>query len=219
MSQQWPVDRIATHAAYVRKTLDAAGLKATENIFNEWNVFRGPKKEQFNAVKTHVGAANVAAAFCLMQGTSIDKAMYYDACPTRSYCGLFYFPGAKTTPCYEAFRAWNELAKLGTSVVCTVSGKGVYAAAAKGTSGRALLVSNTGAEAVSVNVAGAEGRSYALYRVDGERNSLSCAGTWRGNEALKIPPCGFVLALDGSRLDAAESGAAAPVQSVNGLQN
>ena len=218
VSQDWPVDRIATHAAYVRKTLDAAGLTATENIFNEWNVFRGPKADQWDIVKSHVGAANVAAAFCLMQGISIDKALYYDACPTRSYCGLFSFPGVKTTPCYEAFRAWNELAKLGTSVACSVSGSGVYAAAAKGEPGRAFLVANTGTEAVSVNVSGAAGRSFALYRVDGEHSSLSSVGTWRGGEALKIPPCGFVLALDGPHLDATGTDAVGPVRSVNGLQ-
>ena len=65
VSQDWPVDRIAMHAAYVRRTLDAAGLKGTENIFNEWNVFRGDRKDQFEMCKTHVGAANVAAAFWL----------------------------------------------------------------------------------------------------------------------------------------------------------
>jgi putative hemolysin len=52
-------------------------------------VFRGPAEDQWDIVKSHVGAANVAAAFCLMQGLPLDKAMYYDACPTRCYCGLF----------------------------------------------------------------------------------------------------------------------------------
>ena len=218
VTQKWPVDRIAMHASYVRKTLDAAGLAATESIFNEWNVFRGPKERQWDIVKTHVGAANVAAAFCLMQGLPIDKAMYYDALPTRVYGGLFYFPCVRTTPCFEAFRAWNELAKLGTNVACRVSGNGVYAAAAKGVCGRAFLVANTGSEAVSVSVSCADGKPFSIYRVDGEHAALSSAGLWRGGEALEIPPCGFVLALDGPSLDAAGLGVDAPTRSVDGLQ-
>ena len=175
------MDRIATHAAYVRKTLDAAGLAATESIFNEWNVFRGPKERQWDIVKTHVGAANVAAAFCLMQGLPIDKAMYYDALPTRIYGGLFYFPCVRTTPCFEAFCAWNELVKLGTNVACCVSGNGVYAAAAKGACGRAILVSNTGAEVSRVVVSGADGLAFSLYRVDDGHDMLSLAGSWLGD--------------------------------------
>ena len=217
VSQNWPVDRIATHAAYVRKTLDAAGLTDTENIFNEWNVFRGPNEDQFDTIKTHVGAANTAAAFCLMQGTSIDKAMYYDALPTRSYCGLFSFPSMKTTPCYEAFRAWNELAKLGTSVEAKVEAKGVYAAAAKGGDAKAFLIANVGdGMAVCPQTAtGAEGR-FTLYRVDAEHSKLTAAGEWSGGE-IALPPNGFVLALSGVELGGGSAKAVSPTGAVNGL--
>ena len=109
VSQEWPVDRIATHAAYVRKTLDAAGLRNTENIFNEWNVFRGSREDRFDLCKTHVGAANTAAAFCVMQDSSIDKAMYYDACPTRVYCGLFTFP--PTDSCSPSRDSYSETSR------------------------------------------------------------------------------------------------------------
>ena len=213
-----PVERIVTHADYVRKTLDAAGLTATESIFNEWNVFRGPQDRKWDTIKTHVGAANVVAAFCLMQGSSIDKAMYYDACPTRGHGGLFYFPCVRTTPCFEAFRAWNELVKLGTNVACSISGNDLYASVAKGTAGRAFLVSNTGMGTVNVSVSGTDGRVFSLYRVDGRHDMLSSAGTWRGGDALEIPSCGFVLALDGPSIDTAGYGVEAPARSVNGLQ-
>ncbi|MBQ3808960.1 MAG: hypothetical protein II840_13515 [Kiritimatiellae bacterium] len=215
VSQEWPVDRIATHAAYVRKTLDAAGLNKTENIFNEWNIFRSDRKDQFETCKTHVGAANVAAAFCLMQNTSIDKAMYYDACPTRVYCGLFTFPGHRTTPCYEAFRAWNELAKLGTAYEVTCDEKGLYAAAAKNDKRRAFLVSNVGNEekSISPNVVGGE---FRIYRVDAEHAKLSDCGEWRTG-ALSIPSNGFVLALSGFSLGDAPAVDRAPSSPSNGL--
>ena len=215
VGQGWPVDRIATHAAYVRKTLDASGLTKTENIFNEWNVFRGPSEDQFDAIKTHVGAANTAAAFCLMQTSSIDKAMYYDALPTRSYCGLFFFPSCRTTPCYEAFRAWNELAKLGTSVSATVEDNAVYAAAAKGGGKRAFIIANVGDSSASVTIR-AEGAPYSLYRVDAEHARLTDGGQWMDG-AIAIPSNGFVLALYGTVLEGAEKTATCQ-GAVNGLQ-
>ena len=216
VSQGWPVDRIATHAAYVRRTLDAAGLTSVESVFNEWNVFRGPKEDQFDAIKTHVGAANVAAAFCLMQTSSIDKAMYYDACPTRSYCGLFFFPSMRTTPCYEAFRAWNELAKLGTNVPVEGAGGGVYAAAAKGGGKRAFLLSNVGDGDVSVEVR-ADGSPFALYRVDAAHGRLAKDGEWTGG-AIALPRNGFVLGLSGAELGDAADAAPAAGAPANGIQ-
>ena len=218
VSQDWPVDRIATHAAYVRKTLDAAGLEKTESIFNEWNVFRGDRKDQlekFENCKTHVGAANTAAAFCVMQNTSIDKAMYYDACPTRVYCGLFTFPGHRTTPCYEAFRAWNELAKLGTAYEVTCDEKGLYAAAAKNGERRAFLVANVGKEEMSITP-NAGGGMFKIYRVDAEHDKLSDCGEWRTG-VLGIPANGFVLALSGFSLGDALDVDRAPSSPSNGL--
>ena len=215
VGQDWPVDRIATHAAYVRKTLDAAGLTKTENVFNEWNVFRGPKADQFDTIKTYVGAANTAAAFCLMQTSSIDKAMYYDALPTRSYCGLFYFPSYRTTPCYEAFRAWNELAKLGTSVLATVEGKAVYAAAAKGGEKKTFLIVNVGDSAARVSIC-AEGAPYSLYRLDADHARLTTDGQWTTN-SITIPANGLVLALSGAVIEGVEK-AGVKQGAVNGLQ-
>ncbi len=215
VSPRWPLDRIATHAAYVRKTLDAAGLTATESIFNEWNVFRGSDEDCWDIVKSHVGAANIAASFCLMQGTSIDKAMYYDACPTRRYCGLFYFPSQRTTPCYEAFRAWNELAKLGTSVPVSVSDKCLYAAAAKAGEKFAFLIANVGTAPATIPVSAGQ-RTFAIYRIDSAHAKLTKDGVWRG-EPLTIPASGVVLALSGTIL-ADDSEASCAQGPVNGLQ-
>ena len=179
-------------------------------------MFRGNRKEeQFELCETHVGAANVAAAFCVMQGSSIDKAMYYDACPTRVYCGLFTFPGHRTTPCYEAFRAWNELAKLGAAAEAKCDAKGLYAAAAKKGERRAFLVSNVGKDGVSAAVKAGDG-VYRLYRIDAEHAKLSDCGEWRGGE-IQIPSNGFVLALSGFLLGDASSVSGAPSSPANGL--
>ena len=215
VSQDWPVDRIATHAEYVRKTLDAAGLKNTENIFNEWNIFRGAREDRFDLCKTHTGAANVAAAFCVMQNSSIDKAMYYDACPTRVYCGLFTFPGHRTTPCYEAFRAWNELAKLGTATEVKCDAKELYAAAALRDGRRAFLAVNVGEKDIAATVQAGDG-VFRLYRVDAEHAKLSDCGEWRSGE-IHIPANGFVLALPGPLLDDAPATNGGLSSPANGL--
>ena len=197
------LERIATHADYVRRTLDAAGLATTESVFDEWNVFRGEWERKFSVCKTHVGAANVAAAFCLMQETPIDKAMYYDAQPMQSHCGLFTFPDPRTTPCFEAFRAWNALYRLGEGAgteveggagpmtldgdpaVATTTGRTLYAAAAKHGDARAFLVANVGTEQADVDVAGAEGRTFALHCVDAAHGHLTGIGDWAGRSASR----------------------------------
>ena len=103
--------RIQTHAKYVRDTLDRFGLTKCESVMNEWNL----RVNGYDGMKGMIGASFCADMFCLMQDSSVDLAMYYDATPTRSYCGLFAPPENRTTPCFEAFVAWNELYRLGAA--------------------------------------------------------------------------------------------------------
>ena len=139
-------ERIINHAKYVRRKLDDAGFFKTESIIDEWNriEFGSMDANTFVDIKEAKGASFVAAAFALMQYDCVDKAMYYDALPTRRYCGLFYFPTYKTTPCYESFSQFGELLKLGTAVRCHCDEEGVYVVAAKaeGRPERAILVAN-----------------------------------------------------------------------------
>ena len=107
---------IVAHAKYARERLDMAGLNKTELVFDEWNysvIRRDAYENDFEEIKELPGAVFVAEAFCRMQGSPIDKAMYYDAEPTSGYCGLFYYPSLHTTPTYQAFVAFNRLYKLG----------------------------------------------------------------------------------------------------------
>ena len=132
------VDSIATHADYVRRTLDRFGLTASESVFDEWNqTAYGPTGMQ--AIQ---GAAFAGAAFAVMQRAPIDLAMFYDALPTRRFCGLFKFPSEATTPMYEVFLYYNELRTLGMSVESATDADGTYVLAAKNAAGeKAILVS------------------------------------------------------------------------------
>ena len=121
------VNELIAHAEYVDGKLKDAGFSRTENIFNEWNyLYRSSSGDiAYDAMKEMPAALFVAEAFCRMQDSPIDKAMYYDAEPTRTYCGLFYFPSQKVTPTYYAFRMFNELYRRANRVPlpCKKTGK------------------------------------------------------------------------------------------------
>ena len=136
---------IAKHAVYVREKLDQAGFNGTEIVFDEWNysVIRRDKRENdYEEIKELPGTLFVAEAFCRMQDSPIDKAMYYDAEPTSGYCGLFYYPGSRTTPTYQAFIAFNRLYQLGSQVLIDADLPDTVAAlaATNGNTGLLMLV-------------------------------------------------------------------------------
>ena len=136
---------IVTHAEYARDRLDQAGFKQTELIFNEWNyvvIKRESLEPDFEEMKELPGALFVAEAFCRMQDSPIDKAMYYDSEPSSAYGGLFYFPSQRTTPTYQAFIAFNRLYTLGRQahVTADVPDDVAALAATDGKTGRILLV-------------------------------------------------------------------------------
>ena len=91
-----------------------------------------------------VGATFTAAAFALLQSVPVDKAMYYDALPSRRYCGLYEFPSGRVTRTYRSFAAFNELYRLGTAVSAEPNPvPGIFLLAAKnqaGSKGKILLV-------------------------------------------------------------------------------
>ena len=156
-------ERILRHARYVREHLDAAGFTATESFLDEWNriEFGSMDGNTFVDIKEAKGASFVAAAFALMQDGCVDKAMFYDALPTRAYCGLFYFPTCKTTPCYESFSQFGELLRLGSAVRCRTDGeKDVYAVAAKSATrpDSAILLANHSPETKEIDLVIRNGR-------------------------------------------------------------
>ena len=151
-------EEVADQARFVRTYLDEHGMSGVEAILNEWNrIDHQDGKRRFDyyeEMKSGPGAAFCAAVFCLLQrdGT-VSKAMYYDAYPQRAYCGLYYFPSMKTTPCWEAFRKFNVLYRLGSNVRADSRVPGVYACAATDGRKQAALLVNVG-EKRKLSVAG-----------------------------------------------------------------
>ena len=184
--------RIQTHAKYVRDTLDRFGLTKCESVMNEWNL----RVNGYDGMKGMIGASFCADMFCLMQDSSIDLAMYYDATPTRSYCGLFAPPENLTTPCFEAFVAWNELYRLGGAVKTERKTPKIGVAAATDGAAKAFLLVNgyertrlvkPDVRGVGTNV------EFTVYRLGGKDLQLHAIGTWRVGEEIEIPKLGLAL--------------------------
>lgn len=149
---------VAAQAKWCRNYLDTHGFAGVETVLNEWNRInhQDPKGRirYYDEMKEAPGAAFAAAVFCLLQrDRTVSKAMYYDAFPQRVYCGLYYFPSQRTTPCWETFRKFNVLYRLGTAVHTESHLPGLYACAATDGRKKAILLVNTGV-ARMVTVAG-----------------------------------------------------------------
>ena len=161
------------HTAYAQRKLDEYGLKSTELINDEWNSmilsdnWSEKSKGEAYGKESHEAAAYVAAVLAVMQNeTALSKAMFYDACPSRSYGSIFHSNG-KTAPAYESFLAFNELKKLGTAVGVASSFSNVYALAAKAADGRQrVLLSNWTDQARAVTLRLDKAARYRVSRTD-----------------------------------------------------
>lgn len=126
-------------AYFVRKMLDEYGFGKTELSFNEWL-----SDVSLASLGTARQASLVAGMLLALQDSPCDTAMIYDArCGVGVYAPLFNPLTEKPHKAYYAFMAFNELRKLGTAVPCRSSNAEVWACAARGDAGRALMVANT----------------------------------------------------------------------------
>ena len=148
----WDPEEIILHANYVDSKLKEYGLSEVENIFNEWNYITKKPNRRFLEMKDNEGASFVSAGFCLMQDSPVDKAMYYDAYPARAYCGLYHFPGVRTTQTYSAFAMWNRLYKLGGRCASQTDVTKLYTCAAADRTGKAWFITNFNDESRSVTL-------------------------------------------------------------------
>ncbi len=144
------IEEMVAHAGYVRKTLDEYGFGKVENILNEWNYMDEPWSVEDNS--TMRSASFVAGMFCAMQKSPVDLGAYYDAQPAmgKKFCGIFDIHG----PCkpFYAFKAFNELYRLGREVASASDLERVYVCAASDGKQGAILLSHYEAEDRDVTV-------------------------------------------------------------------
>ncbi len=160
-------DDVVQSAEIVRERLNRFGYHETESIMDEWNYIYdwNDFPQTFVMLKGIVGAALCAAVLCALQTeTDISVANYFEADVVKEWCGLFDVAemsiGAhgrkaslKKLPTFWAFKAFNELYKLGDAVEVTLDGqKGVKAAAARNGEKNAIFIANYDGEDKSIEI-------------------------------------------------------------------
>ena len=148
------VDDIISESKRVDSLLEKYGYSDAENVFDEWNYMRDwhDQADSYVVLKNHKGAAFCAAVLCAMQSkTSIDLATYFEADVVKEWCGIFTVDKmaigkqkatvAPLKPFY-AFKAFNELYKMGNEKNVESSSEHLYVTAASGGSSVALIASN-----------------------------------------------------------------------------
>ena len=182
---------IVLHAEYVDRKLKEYGLNKVENIFDEWNYISEKPGRLFFEMRDHEGASFVASAFCRMQDSPIDKALYYDAYPQRAYCGLYHFPGPRTTETYSVFFMWNILYRLKKQCQAASGDPAVQVCAASDGKDCALLITNFSPEGrlADLKLSGVPLKKFRAEIIDSRRNRKALVPA----KAMTLPPYSTVL--------------------------
>ncbi len=123
---------------YVKDNLSNAGYDKAEIICDEWN-YDPTENEQ---IDRRYGA-NQTSMLCMFQNEGLDMAHYYCAIATGALHAGMFFKGGKPTSAYYGFYAFGQLYKMGNQVEIKDNlRKDMYAVAATGEDGQALLISN-----------------------------------------------------------------------------
>ncbi len=123
---------------YVNENLEKAGYGDAEVICDEWNY----NPTENDKIDRRYGA-NQASMLCMFQNEGLDMAHYYCGIATGAlHAGMFLKSGVPSTA-YYGFLAFGQLYKMGNQVkIENKLSKDLYAVAAKGDDGAALLISN-----------------------------------------------------------------------------
>jgi hypothetical protein len=125
---------------YVREKLEKAGYGETEIIIDEWN-YNPTENEK---IDRRYGA-NQTSMLIMFQNKKVDLAHYYcaDCLPSSVHAGMF-LKGGKPSTAYYGFWAFGQLYKLGSQAKIKNLRlyDGLYAVAATGEDGQALLIAN-----------------------------------------------------------------------------
>lgn len=154
---------IVDNAKYARKLLDKYGFKHTKSFLDEWHFMNVPwssifpgtgNLSRFAGVRTafaeingHKGAVFAAAVLMRLQDVPVDVTAYYSADYYNPFSmfDIYGVPGKV----YYAFKAFNELAKMGNRVACARNDPGqdsavtMLAAQSEDKNTAAILISNS----------------------------------------------------------------------------
>ncbi len=188
---------ITAHSLYVRQKLDEKGFADVPQFLNEWNRHEKDVAETYEDMQNEKGASFVAQALAVLQLSSVDMAMYYDATPTRRYCGLYTFPGKRVTKTYYSLYAFNRLYQLGNCVGVEVDAtKNTSVMAASDGEKIAVMVVNycDKEQTVTLDLKGAENTVFACTLTDAAHTFEKTDSILVQNSTeIKMPPYSVML--------------------------
>ena len=164
------VEDIMVQIDYCQKLLESYGLGHVETWLDEW--LPRPNHDRLGTAEQ---ASDVAAMLIGMQNSSLWGSCIYDArCGVSTYSPLFNSFTFKPHKAYYCYTAFNELRKCGTAVAAKTDGtKGLWAAAAKGPKGAAVMIANNTARAMPL-VCDFQGREVLAVRItDADRTDVT----------------------------------------------
>ncbi|MBQ4527798.1 MAG: hypothetical protein II998_06980 [Clostridia bacterium] len=138
-------------ANYLDKRLKEFGFCTLETHLNEWNNVCEDRSDPLAMhdiaraeLGTSLAAAKSASMMCAMQNTKTQILCYYDArIGISDYAGMFNPITRKPFALYYAFKAFNELYKLGNQAECSGFAEGdIYSLAAYSGDKKAVLITN-----------------------------------------------------------------------------
>lgn len=119
---------------YIEELLKKYGLPRTEIINNEWNFAIGWEGdlwiESVNSIISQKGASYALATMSVLQNTSLDALMYYDASPSI-YNGLYDFYTFKPLKTYYVFEEFGKLFELKNQLVVDCDDDDLFVLSAK----------------------------------------------------------------------------------------
>lgn len=196
------VDKILSVGERIRRILDSNGFTNAEVTLSEWHYEpcrwrrNTPEtaKEAWDDCRGIDSAAFTAAVLASAQDSPFDRMFFYATDVGRF--GIFDFRECRRTAPWSAFKAFADVARLGTRVAATADGgRGFYALASKGADGRGalMLVALRTPEKGPVRVAVRGGSVPGEVLVDsGDRvKRLESVEGWTfADGVLELPPVG-----------------------------
>ena len=119
---------------FARQLLNEYGYTETESILNEYNYIEDWTTGFVASIESIIGmhgAAFTSSCMALLQASTLDMLMYYDARPDTVFNGMFDFYTMRPLKGYYPFVMFSELYELGNSVECSSDDKNIMVVAAK----------------------------------------------------------------------------------------
>ena len=132
-------EKNARYIDYVRENLAKAGYGDAEIICDEWN-YNPTENEKLD----RRNGANQTSMLIMFQNKGLDMAHYYNGDDDATLWSGLFMKGRQPSPAYYGFRAFGQMYRLGrqAEIKNLRLFKDLYALAAAGEDGQALLIAN-----------------------------------------------------------------------------